>query len=335
MKNVLYVGNALSRKGKTITTIEPLGAQLGEFFLVKIVSDKSSKIIRLLDMVWTLFSRRSNLDYVLIDTYSTTNFYYTVVISRMCRYFKIKYIPILHGGNLESRLKNSPKLSAKVFKGAYKLISPSNFMNYTFKKYGYRNIEFIPNTIKIENFVFQKKTIESIKLLWVRSFSEIYNPQLAVKVLKCLKVSFPNAELCMVGPDSDGSLSEVKKLSEELKLDVKFTGKLTKSEWIKLSEEYNIFINTTNYDNTPVSVIEAMALGLPVISTNVGGMPFLIEHNVDGILVDPNDVDNMVSEIKRLSQDEQLVKRLTCNARNKVEQFDWNVVKAKWKELLS
>ena len=64
-------------------------------------------------------------------------------------------------------------------------------------------------------------------------------------------------------------------------------------------------------------------------------MPFLIEHYVDGILVDPNDVDNMANEIIRLSQDEQLVRQLTSNARNKVEQFDWNVVKTKWKELLS
>jgi len=253
----------------------------------------------------------------------------------MCRSFKIKYIPILHGGNLESRLKNNPKLSAKVFKGAHKLISPSNFLKHTFEKYGYRNVEFIPNTIKIENFEFQKRTIDRIKLLWVRSFSKIYNPEMALTVFETLLRKGYNSELTMVGPESDGSLVKAKQLAKEKDLDVRFTGKLTREEWFELSNSHNIFINTTNFDNTPVSVIEAMALGLPVVSTNVGGMPFLIEHNVDGILVDPNDIDNMVNEIIRLSQDEQLVKRLTSNARNKVEQFDWNVVKTKWKGLLS
>ena len=66
-----------------------------------------------------------------------------------------------------------------------------------------------------------------------------------------------------------------------------FTGKLSKQEWRDLSKDYNVFINTTNFDNTPVSVIEAMALGIPVVSTNVGGLPFLITDKVDGVLVEP------------------------------------------------
>ena len=85
-----------------------------------------------------------------------------------------------------------------------------------------------------------------------------------------------DATLAMIGPDVDGSLTKVKDLARKKNLDVNFTGKLSKPEWINYSKDFNVFINTTNFDNTPVSVIEAMALGLPVVSTNVGGMPFLI-----------------------------------------------------------
>ena len=78
----------------------------------------------------------------------------------------------------------------------------------------------------------------------------------------------------------DGSMEACKEYAAEEKLPVKFTGKLEKNEWIKISADAGIFINTSNIDNTPVSLMEAMALGLPVVSTNVGGIPYLIEDRV-------------------------------------------------------
>jgi glycosyltransferase involved in cell wall biosynthesis len=136
--------------------------------------------------------------------------------------------------------------------------------------------------------------------------------------------------LCMVGPDADGSLSGVKELAKKLQVDVTFTGKLTKKEWITLSEDYTIFINTTNFDNMPVSVIEAMALGLPVVSTNVGGMPFLINNEVDGLLITPNSVDALVDAIKTIMNEPDKAIAMTHKARQKVAQFDWNIIKKQW-----
>jgi glycosyltransferase involved in cell wall biosynthesis len=158
---------------------------------------------------------------------------------------------------------------------------------------------------------------------------------LAVKVLDLLNEMGYAAQLCMVGPDIDGSLTNVKNFAQERNLDVNFTGKLTKLEWINLSKDYNVFINTTNIDNTPVSVIEAMALGLPVVSTNVGGLPYLIEDHTDGLLVPKQDVGAMADAILKLKLDNDLRLKLVTNARAKVEDFGWNVVKSKWKALLS
>ena len=171
-------------------------------------------------------------------------------------------------------------------------------------------------------------------MLWVRSFSEIYNPLLAVKILKSLKDNGLNASLCMVGPEGDGSLEKTKGYAKALGVDVIFTGKLLKEEWIDVSKDYNIFLNTTNFDNMPVSVMEAMALGLPIISTNVGGLPFLIENEHDGILVNPNDVSGFVEAIREIITSPEKAIMLTQNARRKVEAFDWVNIKLRWISLL-
>jgi len=333
MKNVLYIGNALSNKGKSITSIEILGKQLNEICVVKTASSYNNKLLRLIDMCKLVLVNRTNTDFVIIDTYSTFNFYYALIISQLCRILKLKYIPILRGGNLENRLKHSSKLSHLIFDNAYKLVAPSHFLKSVFESYNYKDVLYIPNNIEIDNYDFYSRSIDCIKLLWVRSFSSIYNPELAILVLEKLLEKNYNAQLTMVGPEADGSLKKVKDLAESKQLQVNFTGKLSKVEWLALSKDSNVFINTTNFDNTPVSVIEAMALGLPIVSTNVGGLPFLITNNVDGLLVEPNNVDAMVDAIIKL--DEKNRSELVNNARLKVENFDWSVIKPKWETLLS
>ena len=141
----------------------------------------------------------------------------------------------------------------------------------------------------------------------------------------------------MVGPDRDGTFEEVEKLAKTLKVQshVVFKGKLKQEDWWELSKEYDIFINTTNFDNTPVSVMESMALGLPVVSTNVGGIPYLLDNNNDAILVKKNDINSMSEAIKNLIEDNELSSKICLNARKKVEQLDWNVVKEQWINLLN
>ena len=147
--------------------------------------------------------------------------------------------------------------------------------------------EFIPNFIDIEKYTFRSIKEVQPNLLWVRSLHKIYNPKMAIKVLSVITKKYPHAKLCMVGPDKDGSMIKCKNLSKKLKIEnnVKFTGILDQDEWIKLSEEYDVFINTTNADNMPVSIIECLALGLPIVSTNVGGLAYLLENNKNALLV--------------------------------------------------
>ena len=335
MPSVLYLGNNLVSKGSNPTYMGTLGKLLSrEGYTVYYASGKANKLLRMIDMIWQFLRKKHKVSYVLIDTYSTQNFYYALVMSRLCRMFKKKYIPILHGGNLPARLENSPKFSEKIFKNAYKNVSPSRYLLEAFQKGGYDNVEFIPNAIGIDNYDYLERDIKDIRLLWVRSFSKIYNPKMAVRVLKELIDRGQKAKLCMVGPYTEESIREVKDLAHKLDVMVKFTGKLPKEEWITLSKNYNVFINTTNFDNMPISVIEAMALGLPIVSTNVGGLPYLIEDGKDGLLVEPDDHKSMADRIISLIDNETFEKKLIKNARLKVEQFNWDIIKHKWLDIL-
>lgn len=335
-KRLLYIGNKLAIHGKPPTAIDLLSKNLqNEGYFVLTASSKKNRLARIFEMLIATVKSRKKIDLVLMDTYSTQNFYYAVLIGRICRILNLAYIPILHGGNLPSRLKQNSRLSKSLFKNAFINVAPSKFMMAQFQKQGYNNLKYIPNSVDIDNYPFKLRKSLAAKLLWVRSFSEIYNPLLAVEIVESLQKKGINVSLTMLGPDKDGTMIKCKKVASELNLPIDFPGMMPKKDWISLSQDYDIFINTTDFDNMPVSVMEAMALGLPVVSTNVGGLSFLIEDQINGILVPPKNAEVFVEAILELINNPMKVENITRNARKKVETFDWEHVKQKWNEVLS
>lgn len=336
MKKIIYIGNNLSEKSNYHSAMASLTKLLqSEGHAVICASDKTNKILRLLAMCFTIIKHRKTTDLVLIDTFSTSNFYYALVTSQLARILSLKYIPILHGGNLPKRLKHSEHFSALIFKYAELNVSPSLYLVHEFQKYNYKTV-YIPNSIPIAEIPFKLRTVFEPKLLWVRAFDKIYNPAMAVKVLTLLKETHKNASLCMVGPDKDSSLGEAKDLAKQLGVaeSVTFTGVLPKAQWHQLSEKFDIFINTTNIDNMPVSIIEAMALGLPIVSTNAGGLPYLIENGVDGILIPVKEERKMTEAIISLLKNPEKAVEISINSREKAEKFDESWVKTQWVKLL-
>ncbi len=335
MKHLLYIGNKLSGHGYTSTSIETLGNLLeAEGYHIYYASSRRNKYLRMFEMVLKTIKYANKVDYILIDTYSTKNFWYAFIISLICRALKIKYIPYLHGGNLPNRISKSKNFADMVFKNAYVNIAPSYYLFEVFKNHGYTNLKYIPNTIELEMYEEVPKEYKTPKLLWVRSFSQIYNPMMAIKVFIRVRRLFPDAEICMVGPRKDDSYFKTKHFAKKNNVNVLMTGKLSKEDWIKLSKKYNIFINTTHFDNTPISIIEAMALGIPVVSTNVGGIPYLLKHNSNALLVSDNDAEDMANQINRIIKEPDLANTLSVNGKNTVKDFDWEIVKKQWMELL-
>lgn len=333
---IVYIGNCLSRWGYTPTTIETISNRFNEFAVVHTYSDRRNPFARLLHMIYGIWINRQKADFVLIDTYSSSAFYFGWICSLICRSLKLPYVPFLHGGNLPNRLVNSPKLSSSYFGNAACLVAPSNYLFKQFEIAGFKNVVIIPNYIDIKNYKFKHRVTPQPRVLWVRSFHQTYNPNLAIDILLILKDKYPNAELCMVGPDKDGSLIKFIEYAKSKGVieSIKITGKLSKDEWIELSSSYDFFLNTTNFDNTPVSVMEAMALGLLVVSTNPGGVPSIITNKKNGFLFNcGNSVEGAELLINGIQSSN--IQSISYEARKQSEEWDWQVVKSKWINLFS
>src|SRR5690606_8531105 len=244
-KTLLYIGNKLTSSKTNPTTHSLLESGLnGEGYRVISASPYKNKFLRLAHMKLIFFNNYRRADFVLIDVYSTQNFWYAVLMGWLSRIFSKKYIPILHGGDLKNRFRKSPKATKRLLEHAHYIISPSLYLKKEVEALGFSRVKYIPNPLILDKYEFKVRENFQPKLLWVRAFDEIYNPMLALKTLQLLLKEYPSAELCMVGPDKDGSLSAAKKYVKKHGLPVTFTGKLKKKEWIKLSAAYDIFINS-------------------------------------------------------------------------------------------
>lgn len=332
-KKILYIGNKLALHGHNPTTIDTLSVLFAkEGYDVVTASAKQNKWLRMLDMSVTVIKHARSTDFVLIDTYSTSNFWYAFIVSQLCRILHLRYIPYLHGGDLPNRLRKNPLLCRMIFDHAYKNIAPSAYLMEQFREYQILRLIQIPNVLELDRYFFKKRTKIRPRLLWVRAFADIYNPKMAVAVAEMLQKTDPETTLCMVGPDK-GCMNEVKEEATLKGVNVTFTGRLTKAEWTALAAEYDVFISTSRFDNMPVSVMEAMALGLTIVSTNVGGIPFLLENNKDAQLVENNDVAGMVNAVRKLIESPELVQKQIETAYINVQRLDWKEIKKQWKVL--
>jgi glycosyltransferase involved in cell wall biosynthesis len=170
----------------------------------------------------------------------------------------------------------------------------------------------------------------------MRTFHPVYNPEMAVRVLAHVRKAVPEATLVMAGQDK-GIQADIKHLVHQLGLDsaIHFPGYLDMEAKVQEGNTADIFLNTNHVDNTPVSVIEACAMGLPVVATNVGGIIDLLTDNATGLLVPDNDDQAMAMAVLRLLHDPDLAGRLSANGRTLAERSSWEQVHSCWEWLFS
>jgi len=110
---------------------------------------------------------------------------------------------------------------------------------------------------------------------------------------------------------------------------VTFTGRVENSEMPRLYQTANIVLNPSLVDNAPISMLEALASGVPVVSTNVGGVPFLVQHEVTALLVPPGDHEAMARASLRLLAEPGLAQRLVRAGQELVSEFAWERVRGR------
>ena len=325
--------------GRTPGYITTQGEILADLFQksgyeVTCVSTRINKLLRMADVIFTLLTRIKRFDVAIIDCFSGPSFLIADVASSICRAFGLPVIIFLRGGNFPSFIQKHGRWTRRVLKRATFLIAPSEFLAETFREKGLE-VHIIPNVVDINNYRFRKRASIRPNLIWMRSFHEIYNPEMAVEVLKRLKVAKGNSTLVMAGPDK-GKLDEVKMRVHDLGLSdsVRFEGFLDKVGKIREFSVADIYLNTNRIDNMPVSVIEARAFGLPVVSTSVGGLRYVIENEIDGLLVDDDDADGMAEAVLRLLNDKELTQKISGNGRQAAERCSWESVREEWMKVL-
>ncbi|TFV97221.1 glycosyltransferase family 1 protein [Algoriphagus kandeliae] len=339
---VLYLGNKLQRYGKNPTTIDTLGHSLKEIYpKILTVSEKKGIIFRLWDMWKTIWINRKRIELVLIDTYSTKAFHFAWTSARICNFFNIPYIPIIHGGSFKKRIEKSPFLVKKYIYEAKTVVTPSGFLRNVIKESLNFEPIVIPNSIRVG--ILSKDNSVSFKtiprIFWLRAYQKLYNPVLAVEIIHILhKKKGIKAELIMVGPDKDGTLKKVKEKIKEYSLCpfISTYEKMSREDWVKLAKNCSVFLNTTTIDNTPVSVIENMALGLPIVSTNVGGLPYLIRDGLDGLLFPSGDANLAADLILQIHSAPEKWAKFSKEALLNSKEKDWNSsVKNQWSNLFA
>jgi glycosyltransferase involved in cell wall biosynthesis len=294
-----------------------------------------ARIPRLLDILSTIWRYKNTYQVARIDVYSGPAFLWAESAAWLLKRLRKSFILTLHGGNLPVFAARWPTRVNRLLQSADIITTPSRYLLENIPLHNDRT-RLIPNHINLASFTFKVREIPRPNIIWMRAFHTIYNPTLAPRVLAQLLPEFPHAHLVMAGPDKgDGSLQETIRISDTLGVTsrLELPGGIPKRDVPNWLTNGDIFINTTNIDNTPISVLEAMACGLRVVSTNVGGIPYLLENGHDALLVPPDDPQAMAAAVLRILTEPGLAKRLSTNARKKVEKFDLSVVMPQWEAI--
>lgn len=334
---ILFVGPMLGRHANRVPNpAEELAPHLQERgFECTLSSFVPNRYLRLLDMLWTILKNARNIDVISLQTYSGPSFLVEDAVSWLARCLRLRLVMVLHGGAMPEFNAAHPRWTRRVLNRANCLVTPSVFVQNEMAKSGF-SVRVIPNGMDISRYAFRLRTQAGPRLLWLRAFHAIYQPQMAVRVLARLAGEFPALTLTMIGPSyKDGALAETQQLARALGVfdKLQMVGYLPKAELPGWLEKGEIFLNTTRYESFGISTMEAAATGLPIVTTNVGELPYLWHTDQNAQLVAPDDVAGMAAAVRAILTDDALCVRLSLGARQKAEQYDWSVVLPDWEAL--
>jgi glycosyltransferase involved in cell wall biosynthesis len=244
----------------------------------------------------------------------------------------LRGIPVIvnyRGGEAAAFLDKAAAVVRFTMKRTDALIVPSGFLEGIFARHGMPS-RVIPNVVDIARFP-QRSTVPASGrapcLLAARNLEAIYDNATALRTLALLHKTHPGATLLIAG--SGPQRRQLEALAAELGVAraVTFTGAVAHHGMAALYKKADVVLNCALADNMPNSLLEAMASGVPVVSSAVGGVPFLVQHERTALLVPPQSPVAMAQAVARLLDDAALYGAIRQAALKDVQQYTWTGIR--------
>ncbi len=231
------------------------------------------------------------------------------------------------GGEADAFLSRSRRAVGASLARADALIVPSGFLEAVFGKHGFA-ARVVPNIINLDRFSHEPAApAAGPRLLVARNLEPIYDNATALRAFAIVRAAQPQATLVIAG--SGPQRAELEALARELGVadGVTFTGRVDNHAMAQLYRNADIMLNCSLVDNMPNSVLESLACGVPVVSTNVGGVPYLVEDGRTALLVPAAAPERMAQAVLRLCAEPELAASLRQAGLRQVQQYTWHNVR--------
>ena len=258
-----------------------------------------------------------------ISIVQTTTAFYRASILRdgvfilLAKLFRIKTIVFFRGWN-DEYVHSLSGLSLKLFKLIYfrtdALIDLSeNNVDYL-KKLGYQNKIYLETTvvdetltkdINIENLIDKRFERQIKSLLFLSRIEKAKGVYKLLNIYKELRDGNSDYQLIFAGDGTELENLKLKVVQEQIP-DVIFKGFVHGDEKRELFKDASIFIFLSDFEGMPNAVLEAMAFGLPIITTNVGGIASVFKNKVNGYLINEYNCDDIVTKVRAIFNDYKL-----------------------------
>lgn len=233
------------------------------------------------------------------------------------------------GGEADEFFSRAFTVVKPSLKRADVIVVPSGFLEQVFAKRGFATY-IVPNIVNLDRFsAGDAARANQPHILVARNLEPLYDNASALRAFAIIRQQHPSARMTIAGTGPDRNALEA--LAQELGLTdgVTFAGRVENSEMPTLYQTAHIALNPSLADNMPISILEALASGVPVVSTDVGGVPFLVEDGKTALLVPPRDPERMAAAMLRVLSDQPLRERLVQAGQDHARRFAWENVRGK------
>jgi glycosyltransferase involved in cell wall biosynthesis len=233
-----------------------------------------------------------------------------------------------HSGEAEDHLANWGMLVHPWLRLADEIVVPSDYLKDIFARHGYK-ARVIRNVVDTARYRYRERDPLRPKLLSTRNLEPYYRIDNTIKAFDLLAGRYPEATLDVAGQGSEDE--RLKRLAAALVgYKIRFVGRVEPAIMPRLYDQGDIFVNSSVVDNQPLSVLEAFAAGLPVVTTAPGEVAGMVRDGETGSIVPADNPRAMAEAVEDLLEHPDHAREMARNAREEVERYGWPEVRHEW-----